>query len=141
MATCAVLVGGFEGLWCTAKPDTLAYGIPTVCYGETEHVKVGDHYTKQQCLDMLANKLPRYWSEIEKCIHVPTSDNEKRAYTSFAYNVGSAGFCRSATAHKLNAGDHVGACKALASWDRAGGRVVKGLQNRRSAEIKICLTP
>lgn len=141
MGTCACLVGGYEGLWMVAKPDTLAYNIPTVCYGETEGVKVGDHYTKQQCLDMLAAKLPRYWAEIAKCIKVPTSDNENIAYTSFSYNVGSGGFCKSTTLRKLNQGDHAGACHAMASWDRAGGKEVKGLQNRRASEIKICLTP
>lgn len=141
MATCAVLVGGFEGLWLTAKPDHLAHNIPTVCYGETEGVKLGDTYTKQECLDMLSGKLPRYWKEIARCIHVPISDNEKIAYTSFAYNVGSAGFCRSNVAHHLNSGDHRGACNALMAWDHAGGRRVQGLTNRRAKERVLCLKP
>lgn len=138
---CATLVGGFEGLWLVAKPDKLAYGIPTVCYGETENVKVGDTYTKPECLTMLAEKLPRYYAEIARCIKVPTSDNEKIAYTSFAYNVGSAGFCKSTTLRKLNAGDHKGACDALMAWTRAGGKFVQGLHNRRAKERTICLTP
>lgn len=138
-AVCATLVGGFEGLWLVAKPDKLAYGIPTVCYGETEAVKVGDRYTKEECLAMLAAKLPRYYLEIAKCIKVPVSDDEKTAYTSFAYNVGSAGFCKSSVAKKLNAGDHVGACNAMMSWNRAGGKFVQGLENRRARERDICL--
>lgn len=138
---CATLVAGYEGLWLIAKPDTLAYGIPTVCYGETENVKVGDTYTKPECLTMLAEKLPRYYAEIARCIKVSTSDNEKIAYTSFAYNVGSAGFCRSTTLRLLNAGDHKGACDALMAWTRAGGKFVQGLHNRRAKERIICLTP
>ena len=137
---CASLVGGCEGLWLVAKPDTLAYGIPTVCFGETEGVKVGDRYTKDECLAMLAAKLPRYYAEIARCIKVPVSDNEKIAYTSFAYNVGSAGFCRSSTARLLNSGHHKEACNGLMSWDRAGGREVQGLKNRRERERAICLS-
>lgn len=141
VAVCATFVGGFEGLACKAYPDRLAHGLPTVCYGETEGVHLGDHYTPEQCADMLAAKLPRYWSEIDRCIHVPTSDNEKVAYTSAAYNFGSGGFCRSSIVRKLNAGDHKGACRSLMAYDHASGHKVAGLTRRRAAERDLCLTP
>lgn len=142
MLVCASCVGGFEGLWLTAKPDNLAGGLPTVCYGETEGVKIGDKYTKEQCTEMLANKLPRYWAEIAPYIKVDTSDNEKIAYTSFSYNVGSGAFRKSTTLKKLNAGDHAGACKGLLAYNRTKSKgYVQGLANRREKEVKICLTP
>lgn len=140
IAACAVLVGGFEGLSTTTYHDKLAHGLPTVCYGETEGVKMGDHYTKQECLDMLANKLPRYWQEIEPSIRVQLSDNEKIAYTSFAYNLGSGRFITSSFLVKLNHGDHVGACKGMLVYDRSMGVVRKGLDNRRRKEAEVCLT-
>jgi lysozyme len=133
------LVASFEGLWTTAKPDRLAYGLPTVCYGETEGVKVGDTYTPAECADMLAQKLPRYAEEISKCIRIPISDKMRASFISFSYNVGTAGFCRSTTVRLLNNGDKRGACNALMSWNRAGGRIVQGLTNRRNAERKLCL--
>jgi lysozyme len=136
---CATLVAGFEGLATHTYHDTLAHGLPTICYGETEGVKMSDVYTPQECMDMLAAKLPRYWSEIAKCIKVPVSANEQAAYTSFAYNVGSAGFCHSTTVRKLNAGNHTGACNALMAWDRASGHEVTGLKRRRVAERELCL--
>jgi lysozyme len=139
LAVCATLVGGFEGLATHAYPDRLAKGLPTVCYGETENVHLGDVYTPQECADMLAAKLPRYYNEIAVCIHVPISDNEKAAYTSFAYNVGSGGFCHSSTAQLLNKGKHKEACKALMSWDHAGGKQIAGLTRRRAAERDLCL--
>lgn len=143
MVVCASFVGGFEGLACTAYPDRLAHGLPTVCYGETEGVKLGDHYTPDECKQMLAGKLPRYWSEIEPCIHVPVSDNEKIAYTSFVYNVGPGAVCnkRSSINRDLNKGDHVGACNALLLYDHASGVEVPGLARRRRAERELCLTP
>lgn len=133
------LVANFEGLWLKAKPDTLAYNIPTVCYGETEGVKVGDTYTPAHCADMLAKKLPRYANEIAKCIKIEIPDKTRAALISFAYNVGTAGACRSTAFKRLNAGDIRGACNALLAWNRAGGRVVRGLTNRREAERKLCL--
>ncbi len=133
------LVAKFEGLWLVAKPDRLAYGIPTVCYGETEGVKVGDKYTQKQCEDMLAKKLPRYAAEVQKCIKVEVSEKVAAAFISLAYNVGSAGVCKSTAMRRLNAGDKRGACDAFLSWNRAGGRVVQGLVNRRNTERKLCL--
>lgn len=141
IALAVAFIQPWEGLWTTAKVDTIGTGRPiTWCYGETEGpVKVGQQFTPKQCSDMLAAKLPRYNEEISKCIHVPISDKTRASFISFSYNVGSAGFCRSETAKKLNAGDSFGACDALMSWTRAQGRIVKGLVNRRTSERKLCL--
>lgn len=141
IAIAVPVTANFEGLWLTAKVDTIGTGKPvTWCYGETEGpVKVGQRFTKQECDAMLAAKLPRYADEIAKCIRVPISDKTRAAFISFAYNVGSAGFCKSTAARRLNAGDTRGACDALMMWNRAGGRVVRGLTNRRAAERRLCL--
>lgn len=140
---CASLVGVFEGCDLTAKKDMIGTGHPlTWCHGETiGDAHAGQKFTHAECDAMLAARLPSYWVAIEKCIHVETSDNEKIAYTSAAYNFGSAGFCKSSMARKLNAGDHVGACDALMQYTHASGKFVQGLWNRRDAERKICLTP
>jgi lysozyme len=141
LAACAVLVGGFEGLSTTAYHDKLARGLPTVCYGETEGVHMGDHYTVLECHDLLARKLERYWHDIEPCILVQTSDNEKIAYTSFSYNLGVGAFCKSSFLKKLNTGDHKDACNGMLAYDttRSMG-VVPGLVKRRHKEDKVCLT-
>lgn len=149
-ALCAVFVSGWEGLWLTVKPDRLAHNIPTGGYGETENVKLGETHSKEYWQALLAQKLPRYWAEIAPCIKVPISNNEMIAYTSFAYNVGSAGFCYakpynqkkpSTLVKLLNTGHHEQACNALMAWNHAGGREVQGLTNRRASERKLCLTP
>lgn len=141
VAIAVPVTANFEGLWLTAKVDTIGTGKPvTWCYGETEGpVKVGQRFTKQECDAMLAAKLPRYANEIAKCIKVDISDKTRASFIIFSYNVGSAGFCRSTVARKLNAGDTRGACDALMMWNRAGGRVVRGLTNRRAAERRLCL--
>jgi lysozyme len=139
LAACAVLVGGCEGLSTTTYHDKLANGLPTVCYGETEGVRMGDHYTEAECRDLLARKLERYWSEIKPFIHVETSDNEKIAYTSFAYNLGSGVFIRASFLKKLNAGFHKEACNGMLAYThtRSAG-YVKGLDRRRHKEVEVC---
>jgi lysozyme len=137
----AAFIMPWEGLWTTAKVDAIGTGRPiTWCYGETiGGAKVGDKFTPEQCSDMLKKRLPEYANAIAPCIKVPISDKTRAAFISFSYNVGSAGFCRSSAAKRLNAGDAKGACDALMQWNKAQGRVVKGLTNRRAAERRLCL--
>jgi lysozyme len=139
IAIAVPLVTQFEGTALRAYHDRLAHGIPTVCDGETEGVKMGDVYTPKQCADMLAAKLPRYAGEIEACIHVPISAKTEASFISFSYNIGTTGFCHSGTARKLNRGDYVGACNAMTNWVFSGGEFRQGLLNRRTKERNLCM--
>jgi lysozyme len=130
----------YEGLWLTAEVDRIGTGRPvTACYGETENVRLGQRFTEKECADLLAVKLRRYDAEIGRCLHVGLPDATRAALVTFAYNVGSAGACKSTAIRKMNDGDIRGGCDALMAWNRAGGRVVAGLTNRRAAERKMCL--
>lgn len=134
-------VKAYEGYWPTVKTDWVGTGHPpTGGYGETEHVHLGETHDEKYWSDLLGVKLKRYDAEIGRCIHVELPDATRAALISFAYNVGSAGACRSSTVAKMNAGDIRGGCNALMQWTRAGGRVVQGLVNRRAKERKICLS-
>ena len=61
------------------------------------------------------------------------------AVVSWSYNVGTGAACRSTLVRKANAGDLYGACDELLRWNRAGGRVLNGLTNRRKAERAMCI--
>ena len=140
IAAAVPAVKAYEGLWLVAKVDTIGTGRPvTACYGETENVRLGQRFTKQECYELLAVKLRRYDAEIGGCIRVVLPDATRAAMVSFAYNVGSAGACRSAVIRKMNAGDIRGGCEALMQWTRAQGHVVAGLVNRRAKERALCL--
>lgn len=135
------LIGGFEGLRTKAYRDNLAYGIPTVCFGETRGVKMGDSYTVEECRAMLGDGLVEFEAGMRKCLKSPDAipDNAYVAFLSLAYNIGTGAFCKSTLVRKLNAGDVRGACNELSKWTRAGGKQVKGLVNRRAAERELCL--
>ena len=47
---------------------------------------------------------------------------------------------RSTATRRLNAGDVTGACKAITWWNKAGGRVIRGLVNRRTEDQTMCLS-
>ena len=140
LATAVLVVKPWEGLWLTAKVDTIGTGQPvTACYGETENVRLGQRFTKKECDDLLNFKLKRYDAEIGRCIHVDLPDYTRAALISFAYNVGSAGACRSTVVRRMNEGRIAEGCEALMQWTRARGRVVRGLVNRRMKERQLCL--
>lgn len=136
----AAFVAPWEGLFTHPYRDIV--GVVTWCYGETEG-KPKASYTPQECRDLLASKLPRYYAEISACwgpaVEAKLTDNMRVAFTSGAYNFGSGAFCKSSMVRELRAGDFKSACHALRLYNRAGGRVVKGLDNRRRAEEKLCL--
>lgn len=131
----------WEGYWPTVKVDTVGTGRPcTGGYGETEGVKCGETHDQKYWEDRLKMRLAdQYDRELGKCVHVELPDATRAALISFAYNVGSAGACRSTVIKKMNAGDIRGGCEALMQWTRAQGRIVKGLVNRRDKERKLCL--
>ncbi len=138
-AMAIALVGGWEGLRTQAYRDVV--GIPTVCFGETRGVKMGDRYTVAQCKEMLGSRLVEFETAMRRCLVAPDRIPDKPyvAMLSLSYNIGSSAFCKSTVARKANAGDLRGACDAFLAWNKAGGRVVQGLVNRRIEERKMCL--
>lgn len=135
----AGFVGNWEGLRLYAYKDVI--GVWTACYGETKGIKPGMKFTKEQCDIMFIGSLAEHEAGMRRCLKAPDAIPEKTyvAFVSATYNIGVAGFCGSSMARKANAGDLRGACNSLSLWNKAGGRVVKGLVNRRAAEKKLCL--
>ena len=133
---CFALVAGFEGLRTVAYRDPI--GIPTLCYGHTAGVRLGQRATQAQCEELLGRELLRAHQQMLACVRVPLSAGQRSAFTSFTYNVGAAAFCRSTLARKLNTGDHAGACAELSRWVHARGIRLPGLVRRRAAERALC---
>jgi len=114
-------------------------GVPTIGYGTTEGVKIGDRTDPIKALERALSDMQKFEGAIKQCVKVPLHQHEYDAYLSLSYNIGSGAFCRSTLVRKLNAGDYKGACDQILRWDRAGGKVVRGLTIRREKEHKQCL--
>lgn len=132
----------FEGLRTKAYLDPV--GIPTVCVGETAGVKMGDTYTKEECLIMLEARVEEFDKALGKCIKGEFPVEVVAAVLHWAYNVGTGAACSSTLAKKLNRGDISGACAELPKWkyatDRHGDKVVPpGIPVRREHEMALCM--
>ncbi len=136
---CFALVAGFEGLRTAAYRDPI--GIPTICYGSTAGVRMGDVATRAQCEALLSRELLAAHDAMMACVRVPLTPGQREAFTSFTFNVGPAAFCRSTLARRLNARDYAGACAELSRWVHARGIRLPGLERRRAAERALCERP
>lgn len=135
-------IGRWEGLRLEAYLDIV--GVPTVCYGETKDVQLGQSHTKAECDAMFSAEIISYRDRLRPAFTPQTIANRLPlardvAFTSLAYNVGVAGTAKSTAVRRLNGGNIAGACTALGWWNKAGGRVVRGLVNRRTEETELCM--
>lgn len=68
------------------------------------------------------------------------TQNMYDAIISLAYNIGVNGFKKSSVLRLLKQGDKFNAGNAFLLWNKAGGKVLKGLVNRRKKERELFLS-
>lgn len=136
------LVSRFEGFY--PRPYLCSAGVPTIGFGTTFY----PDGRKVTLLDPPITKEEAYnyaWTELTGCIRNAVKLSPSLAYDSeglaaiadFIYNLG-AGAYRSSTLRKYtNAGDRTEARAQILRWNKAGGRVLRGLTARRQAEALL----
>jgi lysozyme len=142
------LMKEFEGLRLEAYPDPGTGGEPiTIGYGTTARAgvgitpKLGMRITKAEAEEYFRRTLVKFADEIRPAIKRPINENQFGAFMSLAYNIGPGAFKRSSALRKFNAGDIAGAADAILLFNKAGGKVMRGLQRRREAERALFLSP
>lgn len=139
----SMLVSHWEGTKYVGYNDVV--GVATYCTGVTgPDAVVGRKYTKDQCEEADAKALLTHAIVLKRCTPgILPKPNITGAALSFTYNVGVGNYCSSTAARKFNAKDYRGGCLEMAKWNKAHGRVVKGLINRRIdpvwGEVTYCL--
>ena len=136
------LIKSFEGWYPKAYKDPV--GIWTIGYGHTDMAgppKVTPNLTltREEGEELLRRDLKKYQAGVERLVKVSLNDNQYGALVSFTYNLGEGNLGKSTLLRKLNQGDYIGASKEFAKWDKAGGKVLKGLTRRREAERVLFL--
>jgi lysozyme len=134
-----VLIKQFEGF--RADAYLCPAGVPTIGYGFTEGVKLGDTITRPKADARLARELGKYEAAVLSATGGNCTQCQFDALVSFAFNVGIAGMRGSSVIKAHCRGDFDAAARAFALWNRAGGRVLTGLTRRRAAEAALYLTP
>jgi lysozyme len=112
--------------------------VPTIGFGTTEGVKMGDTITPQKALARALTDIQSYEGALKRCVKVPLSQGEYDAYIDLSYNIGSGAFCSSTLVKKLNIGDYDGACDEILKWDKFKGKPLPGLTRRRQSENAQC---
>lgn len=133
-----------EGLRQYAYRDPV--GLPTICFGSTHGVKMGDFRTVPECKAMLTKEMSDVIQTVDTC-RPGLPPAVLAAFADAAYNIGEHIACdpdKSTAARMLRAGDYAGACNQLLRWDKArvGGVqvVLPGLTKRREMERDLCLS-
>jgi len=126
------LIKSFEGLRLTAY--RCPADIPTIGYGTTAGVKMGDTITKERAEELLREDVKRFEGYIERLVKVPLTQGQWDALSSFVYNLGPGALEKSTLLRLLNAGDYSGAAAQFDRWVYASGKKLSGLVKRRAAE-------
>jgi lysozyme len=134
------LIKRWEGKENEAYKDIV--GVWTIGYGHTAAAGppfpfAGMHISDEEAEELLKKDLGKYEQAVEKAVKVPLTDNQFAALVSFTYNLGEGSLRSSTLLKKLNAGDYDAVPSELAKWNKAGGKVVQGLVNRRKDEAKL----
>jgi len=130
----------FEGLRLKAYRDSA--GILTIFYGHTSvagppEVWEGMTGTREEAEEVLRRDLTQYENAVDRMVRVSLTENQFSALVSFCYNIGPTAFGRSTLLKRLNAGDYDAVPRELMKWNKAGGKTLKGLTNRRAAEAGL----
>jgi lysozyme len=113
--------------------------VPTIGFGTTSNVKLGDKITPERALIRLLNDANKFESAIKECVKVPLTTYEYNAYISLSYNIGSNAFCKSTLVKELNNFNYDTACKEILKWDKFKGKPLVGLTKRRQEEYRMCI--
>jgi len=113
--------------------------VPTLGFGTTEGVKMGDKTTPTKALARALSDVQKYEGALKTCVKVPLHQHEYDAYLSLAYNIGPTAFCTSTLVRLLNDGRYTDACDQILRWDKFKGQPLRGLTIRRQKEHRQCL--
>lgn len=135
-----VLIEPWEGNELRAYPDPATGGAPwTICRGDTKGVRPGMVETPAGCDKRTVRRLGEFRANLVACIpgfaRAPLS--WRAMMNSLAWNIGDGrgldkgGACNSTAAAFGRAGRWVESCEAATRYNRAAGKVMRGLVLRR----------
>ncbi|KQC33402.1 hypothetical protein AAU57_08805 [Nonlabens sp. YIK11] len=121
---------------------------PTIGYGNTFYadgtpVKMTDNpITLEQGETLLKLIVKQFEGVVNRYVTSDINQNQFNALVSFTYNVGSANFRRSTLLKKINNNPNDPSIEyQFKRWNKASGRVLKGLTRRRNSEAYYYFTP
>lgn len=136
------LICEFEGL--RLKPYLCSAKIPTIGYGNTYYpdgkrvTLLDKEITKEYAFEIFKVIADKYATRVKSMLKKEVTQNQFNALVSLAYNIGTGGFATSTLLKKVNINPNDLSIKnEFAKWNKAGGKVVQGLVNRRKKEAEV----
>jgi lysozyme len=146
MTTCADMKPSpaCRALVCASEQRRLAAylcpaGIPTIGWGHTKGVKLGDTCSVQQADIWLSQDLEDAASAVASLVKVPLTQGQFDALVDFVFNLGAGHLKTSTLLQLLNAGRVFAAADQFKRWVHSGDQVLPGLVKRREAEVALFL--
>lgn len=133
------LIKEFEG--CHLEAYLCPSKKPTIGYGHTSGVHLGEKITQAEADKLLQEDLKYYAEGINKYIKVNLNQNQFDALISFVYNVGLGNFLNSTLLKDLNSQRFNDVPAQFKRWIYGNNKkVLPGLVRRREAEAKLFTT-
>ena len=127
-----------EGLRLNAYLDSAGIptiGIGTIRYPDGKAVKMGDTCTREQAIEYARHDTEDFEARLNKLV-TGLTQNQYDALLLLMYNIGAGALSTSTVLKRIKSGEG-DIREAWLRWNRAGGKVVQGLTNRREKELKI----
>ena len=134
-------IAKYEG--CRLTAYLCPAGVPTICYGHTgPEVRKGMTITQAEADELLRKDVERHVHDFSRYVNVPVTENQFIALTSLVFNCGVSYVVHQCPRlmRSLNAGDVEACAHEFLDINRAGGKVLAGLTERRRAEAKLFLS-
>lgn len=115
-------------------------GIGTIVYPNGKKVTMSDpNITLDQAYDFCLDHLNKIVLPVlNKLIIVPLNQNQINALGSLIYNIGTGAFLTSSVLKSINTKESLGNIEInWKKWNKAGGKELAGLVNRRIKEFKL----
>jgi len=139
------LISEFEGL--SLKPYLDSIKVPTIGYGNTFYldgrkVTMQDKsISKDEAFEMFKIIADRFAAKVSALLKKDVSQNKFNAMVSLAYNIGLGNFQKSTLLRKANVNPNDASIRLeFMKWNKAGGKIITGLTNRRNKEATIYFT-
>lgn len=137
------LIKRWEG--CILSPYLCPAGVPTIGYGATYYENGHSVTLLDPPLSQARAEALLLWMVLTKYLPAvirlcPGIDDPDRlaAIIDFTFNLGDGKLRISTLRKRINAGRWVDVPHELRKWNKAGGRVMRGLVLRRNAEAALC---
>ena len=129
------LIKHFEG--CRLEAYLCSAGVPTIGYGHTRGVSMGDVIDQEGAEAHLIEDLEEFEGYVNDMVEIALKQHEFDAIVAWTFNLGPGNLKESTLLNRLNYGPLSDVPAQIQRWTRAGGQVLEGLVKRRAAEAAL----